>query len=85
MTKWGRRSKITFVAALLAELFLPSPAVHDDLWIFGPSQEASDLAAALAAQDLHTPDLLSLESMPVWGVLRTSLMLRPPRSRNLGV
>ena len=65
MTRWGRRSKVTFLAALLAELFLPSPAVHDDLWIFGPSREPSsaDLSAAMAVQDLHTPDLLGIDGV----------------------
>ena len=65
VTRWGRRSKITFLAALLAELFLPSPAVHDDLRIFGPSREPSsaDLSAAMAAQDLHTRPRCGAASM----------------------
>ena len=72
MRSWGRRSKVTFLAALLAELFLPSPAVHDDLWIFGPSgpSGAADLAAAMAAQDLHSPDLLAID-----GVVGTAVSL----------
>ena len=63
MTKWGRRSKITFLMALLAELFLPSPAVHDDLWIFGPSPGSHDLSVAMAAQDLHSPDLFAIDGV----------------------
>ncbi len=65
MTRWGRRSKITFLAALLAELFLPSPAVHDDLWIFGSSRAPGsyDLSAAITAQDLHAPDLFAIDGV----------------------
>ena len=65
MRSWGRRSKVTFLAALLAELFLPSPAIHDDLWIFGPSggPGSADLSAAMEAQDLHTSDLLAIDGV----------------------
>ncbi len=70
MTGWRRRSKITFLLALLAEFFLPRPGVHDDLWIFGFSRQpgSADLAAAMAAQDLHTADLLAID-----GVVGTSV------------
>ncbi len=53
------------MAALLAELFLPSPAIHDDLWIFGPSRGPAsyDLSAAIAAQDLHSPDLFAIHGV----------------------
>ncbi len=64
MTKWGRRSRLTFFAALFAELLLPSPAALGRRWGIPPweGQDAS-LSLALAAQDQHTGDLLQLDGV----------------------
>ena len=64
VTKWGRRSRLTFFAALFAELLLPSPAALGRRWGVPPweGQDAS-LSLALAAQDQHTGDLLQLDGV----------------------
>lgn len=65
MKKWGRRSKVTFLVALLAEFFLPSPASLYDPWkpALQTDTSASALSAAMATQDLYTPDLLDIDGV----------------------
>ena len=63
MTRWGRWSKFTFMGALLAELLLPSPSAIGARW-----REGLSLSAAMATQDLYTPDLLAID-----GVVGTAL------------
>lgn len=58
MSGWGRWSKLAFMGALLAELFLPSPAAIGARW-----RNATSLSAALTAQDAHTLDLLGIEGV----------------------
>ena len=65
MKRWGRWSKLTFMGALLAEFFLPSPSAigarWGARWDLVPS--GASLSAAIAAQDVYTPDLLGIDGV----------------------
>ena len=66
MKRWGRWSKLTFLGALLAQLFLPSPsAIGARLSArlgLGPTPYQA-LSAVIAAQDAHTPDLFGIDGV----------------------
>ena len=65
MKRWGRGSKLIFLGALFAELLLPSPSAIGARWSarlgLGPTYTA--LSAAMATQDLYTPDLLGIDGV----------------------
>ena len=58
MKGWGRWSKLTLMGALLAELLLPSPSAIGAWW-----SEELTLSAAIATQDVYTPDLLGIDGV----------------------
>ena len=66
MKRWRRWSKLTFLGALLAQLFLPSPsAIGARLSArlgLGPTPYQA-LSAVIAAQDAHTPDLFGIHGV----------------------
>ncbi len=86
MRGWGRWSKPTLMAAVLAELLLPSPAAIGARWSEGLSSDlkpmqigivgsagwvaqspvvlsSAALSAAIATQDVYTPDLLGIDGV----------------------
>ncbi len=66
MRRWERWSKITFFVALFAQLFLPSPAAIGARWTAGfavDPMSAAALSAAIATQDLHTPDWFGIDGV----------------------
>jgi hypothetical protein len=65
MKRWGRWSTLTFMAALLAELFLPSPSAIGARWSarLGLDPSSTALSLAMTTQDLYTPDLFGINGV----------------------
>lgn len=65
MNRWGRRSRIVFLGALLAEFFLPSPSAIGARWSerFSQRPTYTALFAAMTTQDFYTPDLLGIDGV----------------------
>ena len=65
MKPWGRWSKLAFMGALIGELILPSPSAIGARWSTRLSLDpkSAALSAAMATQDVYTPDLLAINGV----------------------